>query len=115
MAVGECVFNRLHSQDEEHRLKFEYETTDEIRELQQLARPISEQEVELKAWREGRGSSSDNDEERGEDLSTSQTEADREVKGEERYGEGLVEARECSDSDRSARTRRKRNSKPCRN
>ena len=102
MAVGECLFNKLHPQDTERQLKFEYETTDDIMALRLLSRPITEQEAELKVWREGRGLTTSN---LKEDESASNRSKGEEgvvvgVVKEERFGEGFVEATECSDTDR---------------
>ena len=104
MAVSECIFNKLNPVDKEHELKFDYEANDEITALKLLARPVAEQEGELKAWRE-RNRTVMNDREK-----LAQQEQRRKVgvargvvrREEDRFGEGMVEATECSDTDRSA-------------
>ena len=104
MAVAECVFNKLNPiDDEEHRLKFEYEVNDDVTGLKQLARPVAEQEAELKEWRE-RNKIVTNDRSRQEQprnvgVARSVVRKERE---EDRFGDGMVEATECSDTDRSA-------------
>ena len=105
MAVSECVFNRLNPVDEEQRLKFEYEANDDTTALKLLARPIAEQEAELKTWRErNRTVLNDRDElsqqPRKGGVSMGVVRRERE---EDRFGEGMVEATECSDTDRSAK------------
>ena len=104
MTVGECVFNKLNPVDKEHQLKFEYEASDEITSLKLLARPVAEQEAELKAWR-AKNTTVLND----KDKQSQHWKGDvargvvREEKKENRFGEGMVEATECSDTDRSAK------------
>ena len=104
MAVSECVFNKLNPiDDEEHRLKFEYEVNDDITALKQLARPVAEQEAELKEWRE-RNRIVTNDRSRQEQPRNVGVERGvvRKEREEDRFGDGMVEATECSDTDRSA-------------
>ena len=101
MAVSECVFNKLNPiDDEEHRLKFEYEVNDDITVLKQLARPVAEQEAELKEWRK-RNKIVTNDRSRHEQPKNVGV-ARGVVREEDRFGDGMVEATECSDTDRSA-------------
>ena len=98
MAVGECVFNKLNREDSEHQLKFEYETNDEIAALKLLARSISEQEKDLDVLREKAHSISDN---KAVSCGEQPVEDGKAVAGvEERFGEGYVQATECSDTDR---------------
>ena len=101
MVVGECLINNLNPLDEKHQLKFEYEANDELIALKLLARPISEQEAELMAWREGCGSLS-SDLGKAESVKD-HSKAEHLTQPEERFGEGLVEATECSDTDRLAK------------
>ena len=102
MAVGECVINKLNPVDEEHQLKFEYETNDDLTALKLLARSIPEQEAELKAWREKKRTISSD-----KDGQSHQHNKGGVVRGvvtqEDRFGQGMVEAKECSDTDRSAK------------
>ena len=101
MAVGECVFNKLNPQDKEHQLKFEYETNDDITALKLLARPIPEQEAELKSWWVEHQLIS-NEPVRSQQVCHDKPVGGAEdvVGGGERFGHGLVEAQECSDTDR---------------
>lgn len=105
MAVSECVFNKLNPvNDEEHRLKFEYEVNDDITALKLLARPVAEQEAELKEWRErNRTVTSDRSrQEQCRDVGVAKGVV-RKEREEDRFGDGMVEATECSDTDRSAK------------
>ena len=100
MAVGECVFNKLNREDSEHQLKFEYETNDEIADLKLLARSISEQEKDLDVLREKAHSIADIDS-KAVLCGEQPDEGGKAVAGvEERFGEGYVQATECSDTDR---------------
>ena len=105
MAVAECVFNKLNPiDDEEHWLKFEYEVNDDITGLKQLARPVAEQEAELKEWRE-RNKIVTNDrswQEQPRNVGVARGVV-RKEREEDRFGDGMVEATECSDTDRSAK------------
>ena len=104
MAVSESVFNRLNPVDQEHRLKFEYETNDEITALRLLARPVLEQEADLKEWRERNRIvvndklSQEEQQQRKVGVARGVIRQEREA---DRFGEGMVEATECSDTDRS--------------
>jgi hypothetical protein len=108
MAVSECVFNKLNPvDDEEHRLKFDYEVNDDIAALKLLARPVAEQETELKEWRERNRMVMDNRDELSQQKRCGNVGVVKGVIRKEReanrFGDGMVEATECSDTDRSAK------------
>ena len=89
MAVGEFLMNRFNPLDQSQSLKFEYETSEEIKVLQNLSRPISEQQKDLECG--------------GRREVVTDVEGDRGEKSEvceERFGEGMVKTVQCSDSDR---------------
>ncbi len=103
MAVGECLINKLNkaSLEEKNKLKFEYVGTPETEAIEKLARPISEQEEDLKEEMkrntviEGGGGGN-----RGGVVVEGGSLGNRDVPPSvKRFGEGLVHTVDCSDSD----------------
>lgn len=100
MVVGECVMNSFNLSDEKHKLKFDYPTTQDIESIKALSRPIAIQEKELK--RIGTDTIPGPMQQTLEVKSTQQQQGG--FSNTERFGEGMVNATECSDTDRYIHT-----------
>ena len=96
MAVGECVMNRFNPSDYKHKLKFEYTTNQDIESIKALCRPIAVQEKELKQIRPDKIP----DPVQAQPLEDKSAEQQRVLSNSARFGEGMVNATECSETDR---------------
>lgn len=95
MVVGECLMNKFNSLDKEHRLKFDYATTQDIENIKELSKPLTLQEEELK-----KSKTSTTSDPIQETPLIKYVQEEGEVVINERFGEGMVNATECSDTDR---------------
>ena len=119
MAVGQCLMNLLHPTNKESNgLNFDYKPSPDTDSIEELVRPLDEQERKLRASWTTAASSSDgggcgllNDKvveggvrggaiaARGNSCSSSSFDAPPSQSPQRDFGEGLVRAVDCSDSD----------------
>ncbi len=121
MAVGQILMNLLHpSTKEKDQLKFDYASSPDVNSIEKLARPLEEQESELRlSWASNgmvgvareRGSNVDEDgpatevgprklsRDSAESGSSSDEDLEDKRSSTRDFGEGFVHAVDCSDTD----------------